>query len=275
MTDGVFNLIPSVLRARDFRLYAKSQSSKDGRRRLIDLWQNGGAAVLGHTPPNMLRELKNTASRGLYAPFPHFLENRYKKALSQLFPGRSFKLYAAPPQGLELLFNKGDAGLWRPFLDPESPFAVKENAPEILIPVLPGIQGWRGNLPLGLCVLAVKLEKEPACLGAEETLSPVLLAVAARGVYDLIAWPDRGKPVFPHIFQALKKGGGPGGTTRWLRKGIYLHLKEKMEAQKWEALFRQFLDAGFLLPPDPSQPLILPGVLSKGEETKLATLLRA
>jgi hypothetical protein len=222
----------------------------------------------------MLRELKNTASRGLYAPFPHFLEDRYKKALSQLLPGRVFKLYAAPPAGLELLFNKGDAALWRPYLDSESPFAVKEDAPEILIPVLPGIQGWRDNLPLGLCVLAFKPEKEFACLGAEETLSPVLLAVATRGVYDLIAWPNRGKPVFPRVFQALKKGGD-GGPSHWRRKGIYLHLKEKMDAQSWEALFRQFLDAGFLLPPDPSQPLIVPGVLSKGEEAKLAALLRA
>jgi hypothetical protein len=267
MTDGLLNLIPTITRARDFRLYAE-------RRRLIDLWQNGGAAVLGHTPPNMLRELKNTASRGLYAPFPHFLENRYKKALSQLLPGRCFKLYAAPPQGLELLIQKGDAALWRPYLDSESPFAVKEDAPEILIPILPGIQSWRNNLPLGLCVLAVKPEKEPAGLGSEENLPPVLLAVAARGVYDLIAWPERGKPAFPRVFQALKKGSA-GGPTRWQRKGIYLHLKEKIEAQEWEALFRQFLDAGFLLPPDPSQPLILPGILSKGEETKLAAILRA
>jgi hypothetical protein len=267
MADGLLSFIPTITRARDFRLYANG-------RRLLDLWQNGGAAVLGHTPRNMLRELKNAASRGLYAPFPHFLENRYKKALSQLLPGRSFKLYAAPPAGLESLFNKGDAALWRPYLDSESPFAVKEDAPEILILVLPGIQGWRGNLPLGLCVLAFKPEKELTGLGAEENLPPVLLAVAARGVYDLIAWPERGKPAFPRIFQALKKGRDVG-PTRWRRKGIYLSLKEKMEAQEWEALFRQFLDAGFLLPPDPSQPLILPGVLSKGEETKLAALLRA
>jgi hypothetical protein len=39
------------------------------------------------------------------------------------------------------------------------------------------------------------------------------------------------------------------------------------------ALFRHFLDNGFLLPPVPSQPLILPGVLSQGEEAKLAGVL--
>jgi hypothetical protein len=270
MADGVLNLLPPVLRARDFRLYAGVKSVKSGRLRLVDLWQNGGAAVLGHTPPNMLRELKNTASRGLYAPFPHFLENRFKKALSQLLPERGFILFAAPPPGLETLINNREAGLWRPFADPKSPFAVEDGAPGILVPVLPGIQGWRNNLPLGLCVLAVKPDKEAACLCAEENLPPVLLACAARGIYDLIAWPDRGRPAFPRIAQVFQKG-----SLRWRRKGIYLSLKKRTEAPEWEALFRQFLSAGFLLPPDPAQPLILPGVLSDGEEAKLAALLRA
>ncbi len=83
--------MPAILRARAYRLY-----TKDGRR-LIDLWLTGGAAILGHTPPNILREIKNTASRGLYSPFPHFTEGRYLKALSKLFPDRAFRLYAAPP----------------------------------------------------------------------------------------------------------------------------------------------------------------------------------
>jgi hypothetical protein len=36
-----------------------------------------------------------------------------------------------------------------------------------------------------------------------------------------------------------------------------------------------FLEKGFLLPPSPHEPLILPGMLSQGEETKLANLLSA
>jgi len=258
---SLLRLVPTILRARDFRLYTQ------GGQRLVDLWQNNGAAVLGHTPPSLLRELKNTASRGLYAPFPHFMEGRFLKALSRLFPNRSFRLYASAPASLEPLFKSGAAALWRPFLEPGAPFAAAEKPP-VLIPVLPGIQGWRNDLPLGLCVLALAAgyEENSGEFPMGEFLSPVLLAVAARGIYDLIAAKDRGKPVFPAISKALQK-------SPWQRRGIYLSLRDKPDAETWAGLFRRFLDSGFLLPPIPSHPLILPGVLSPGEEAKLAHTL--
>jgi len=252
---------PVVLRARGFRLYTQG-----GRHlRLIDLWLNGGAAVLGHTPANMLRELKNAASRGLYAPFPHFTEGRFLKALSRLFPKRCFRLYAAPPPELAALFNSGEAGLWRPFTDPASPFAAEENSP-FFVPVLPGIQLWRGNLPTGLCVVVCESEDRLAQLPPGDILPPVLLAAAARGIHDLFASPERAKPTLPRVFKALQK-------SLWKCRGIYLYPKEKPENGEWAALFNKFLEAGFLLPPIPSQPLILPGELSPGEDAKLAAML--
>ncbi|MDR2922424.1 MAG: hypothetical protein LBU85_03655 [Treponema sp.] len=269
---SLLRLVPAVLRARDFRLYTKTG-------RLVDLWQNNGAAVLGHTPPSLLKELKNTASRGLYAPFPHFLEARYHKALSRIFPGRAFRLYAAPPPELEKLAADGSASLWWPFADPASPLTVPENPP-VLIPVLPGIQTWRGGLPLGLCVLAVK---ESAAIGQDglppgglppgDCLPPILLAVAVRGIYDLLsAAPARANLNYPRIAKALKNSEG---QNFWQRSGIYLTPRQEPSQKEWAALFRRFLENGFLLPPHPSHPLILPGVLSPGEEAKLAALLPA
>ncbi|GBU28762.1 hypothetical protein R84B8_02324 [Treponema sp. R8-4-B8] len=251
--------IPTVLRARGFRLYLSNG------KRLVDLWLNGGAAVLGHTPPNILRELKNTASRGLYAPFPHFTESRYLKSLSKIFPGRVLRLYAAPPQKLSLLFNNGDAKLWRPFSNPTSPFAVTDNAP-ILIPVLPGIQLWRGGLPLGLCITAIESGNQLANLPQSDILPPVLLATATRGIYDLFAAPNRATPQLQRVEKVLKK-------SRWQQRGIYLELREKAETENWTTLFQKFMEAGFLLPPAQSFPLILPGELSDGEEAKLAAVL--
>ena len=252
-------LVPDILRARDFRLYTKAG-------RLVDLWQNNGAAVLGHTPPSLLREIKNTASRGLYAPFPHFLEERYRKALSRVFPDRAFQLYAAPPSGLETLVADESAVLWRPFADPASPLGIPENPP-ILIPVVPGIQTWRNGLPLGLCVLAVK---DDADIKSGDFLPPVLLAAAIRGIYDLISVaPARANPQYPRIAKALKSSP----QNFWQRNGIYLMPRQKPSQEEWAALFRRFLENGFLLPPLPSQPLILPGVLSPGEEAKLASLI--
>jgi len=261
----LLRLMPTVLRARDFRLYAK------GGRRLVDLWQNGGAAILGHTPPSLLRAIKNTASRGLYAPFPHFLEERYRTALSRIFPGRGFRLYAAPPLQLQTLTADHTAALWRPFLNPADPLAVPENAPPVLVPVVPGIQGWRGGLPLGLCVLAVKNGFEIGSLPPGDFLPPVLLAAAARGIYDLIAAAAEGaapraNPAYRRVDKALK-------NCRWERQGLCLILKQAPSDEEWAALFRRFLDNGFLLPPVSSHPAILPGVLSPGEEVKLAALL--
>jgi len=261
--DGGYSLlknIPNVLRARGFRLYAEKG------RRLVDLWLNGGAAILGHTPPDVLRELKNTASRGLYAPLPHFSQNRYIKALSKLFPGYNFRLYAAPPPELETLIKDGTAGLWRPFLDSNLPFAIGDGAPPLLVPVLPGIQLWRGGLPFGLCITAAKSEDGLAQLPAGDMLSPVLLAAAARGLYDILASPQRAKPVLPRTFKALK-------MSIWRRQGIYLTLNENPSLQTWESLFIRFSEAGFLIPPTPLSPLILPGELSDGEDAKLAVLI--
>jgi len=260
---SLLKLAPVVLRARDFRLYTQCG------RRLVDLWLNGGTAVLGHTPASMLRELKNTASRGLYAPFPNFLEDRFIKALSCLFPGRSFRLYSAPPPELKMFLANGTASLWRPFADIKSPLAVADNAPPILVPVMPGIQGWRNGMPLGLCVLAFNPDfSDINMLPQSDILPPVLLAVAKRGIYDLIAVKDKERRLYPKIAKALAKKG-------WRRTGIYIYPREKPAPEAWAALFRQFLDAGFLLPPVSSQPLILPGVLSAGEEAKLAAVFNA
>jgi len=255
MDNGKFICrLPTVLRARGYRLY-----TKDGRR-LTDLWLNCGAAVLGHTPANLLREIKNAAERGLYAPFPHFTEGRLIKALSLLFPDRSFRLYAAPPPEPALITEHADINLWRPYADPSDPFAVND-AP-LLVPVIPGIQNWRGGMPLGLFVAAVKngldLKLPPG-----DTLSPIVLASAARSIYDILASPQRGKPKLPRIAKALR-------NNRWRRSGIYLVLKEKSSPQEWETLFNKFLEAGFLLPPAQEQPVILPGEMSGGEEAKLA-----
>jgi hypothetical protein len=289
---SLLRLVPAVLRARDFRLYT-------GAGRLVDLWQNNGAAILGHTPPSLLRELKNTASRGLYAPLPHFFEARYCKALSRIFPGRNFRLYAAPPPELEKLAANGTAALWRPFADSAAPLRVPENPP-VLIPVVPGIQTWRAGLPLGLCVLAIKdsaSSSVPPCLcvrsfkedasipagdlslgdlSPSDFIPPVLLAVAIRGIYDLIsAAPSRANPVYPRIEKALKNSHTQTGEGQspWQRSGIYLTPRQEPSQTEWAALFSRFLENGFLLPPLSSQPLILPGVLSPGEEAKLASLL--
>jgi hypothetical protein len=259
---ALLRLIPPVLRARDYRLYTAGG-------RLLDLWQYGGRAVLGHKPAGLLRELKNSAERGLFAPFPSHLEGRFLKALAILFPGYAFEVYP----GADPLRNAlaGPQGPFRgPFPDPVLG-AVTSSAPPLWRPFaeLPPPEVFVPVLPVPLAgspwVLA---RRGPA--GGEfpcGPVSPAALAPAIRAVYDLIAAPRRG--AFPRIRRVLESEAG----EKWRLRGIYLSLREVPDDEGWEALFRRFLAGGVLIPPDREEPLILPGALSAGEEAALAALL--
>ena len=246
-------LLPPVLRARDFHLYL------EGGRRLTDLWQSGGRAILGHKPPQVLKEMKNAAERGLFTPFPHPMEGRFIRALSRLFPGRVFRLYQGEDSLCRALRTAGlsppagaEPALWRPFT----------NAPpagSLLLPVLP----W----PLAPLVLAADKSLEPR-LPPGDLIAPVLLAAAARAVYDLIAAPDRGEVRYPKVEKALAHK-----DCAWKQEGIYLRYRETVAREAWAELWKRFLEAGFLLPPRREDPLILPGTMSPGEEAKLAGLI--
>jgi len=273
-------LVPEVLRARGWRLYT-------GKGRLVDLWQYGGRAILGHNPPGLLRAFKNSAERGLYAPYPHFAEGRFHKALSTLLPGRVFRIYENEASRANALAGAGlgeaqrsftlggttIAGpvLWRPFLDAETQTAFRSTT--ILLPVLPcPFPGAPAVLALAMQNAADTAEKIPP----SQILSPITLAAATRCIYDLLAVPARGSPRFPKIDKALKN------NKTWKRQGIYLIYKDVINEQgqaakesynDYTALFTRFLEAGFLLPPTPEDPAILPGELSPGEEAKLAGLV--
>ncbi|MDR2742694.1 MAG: hypothetical protein LBB98_11165 [Treponema sp.] len=287
--------LPRIRRARGFRLY-----TEDGRR-LTDLWQYGGQAVLGHTPSRILVELKNAASRGLFAPFPGCYEGRLVKALSRLFPGRVVRLYAGdsslrralaqagydgaapfsdpafPPSmsvSVPPLSEKPSPLLWRPFLEagPGSD-SGPDAAAQILVPVLP--LPW--TCAPRILVLDKTLEAAFPASG-QDLLSPVVLAAAARSVWDLIAaLPEGAGRKFPRIRKALSK-------SPWRRRGIYLTLGHQPAGLMSEAagsadyayasLFSRFLETGFLLPPSPRSPLILPGEMSPGEEAALAACLQ-
>jgi hypothetical protein len=288
------SLLPVVLRARAFRLYTQ------GGGRLVDLWQAGGRAILGHNPAGALRELKNYAGRGLFAPLPHPQERRLARALSRLLPGRAFRFYpdqfslrsaleaadfpwpgpfpdpALPGEALSgesppAAYPAGGPALWRPFLETSAGDPPDSGARPLLVPLLP----W----PLAPWVLAL----DPALEGRfppSGPISPALLAAAARSVYDLIALgPQGGRPVFPRLNRVLYASGKGTPASPWRRRGVYLYYPPLQAPQGigpspgWEALFRRFLEAGFLIPPGPGEPLILPQTLSQGEETKLAALL--
>jgi hypothetical protein len=261
--SSLLRLLPPVLRARDFHLYTRSRREEGGR--LVDLWQGGGAAILGHRPPAVFREFKNAASRGLWNALPHPMEKRLVKALGQLFPGRSIRIYG-PGIPLSEFPVGADFFLWRPFLDEQRPLAAPEGFP-VLCPLIPSLGRVHGRISGPLILAVDPLFEKNHPLPPPELIAPAFAAALTRGVYDLIAaGPERGKCPFPKIRAVLPH-------SPWERRGIYLFPREAPGPGAWEGLFRRFLSGGFLVPPAPEDPLILPGFLSPGEEVKLAGLL--
>jgi hypothetical protein len=280
----LLRFLPRVRRARGFRLY-----TEDGRR-LTDLWQYDGRAVLGHTPSRVLGELKNAASRGLFAPFPGCYEDRLVKALSRIFPGRAVRFYASDASLRGALARAGYDGAV-PFPDPAFPPPRSASAPPLSgkpFPVLwrpfleagpGGDSGPDAEAPLMVPALPLPLAGVPRVLILDKTLeaafpvsgqdlvSPVVLAAAARSVWDLAAaLQERDVRRFPRIRKAL-------GKSPWRRRGVYLTRTIDAGEEEYAALFRRFLEKGFLLPPSPRSPLILPGEMSPGEEAALAGCL--
>jgi hypothetical protein len=250
MAGALYAAIPRIKRARGWRLYA------EGERRLVDLWQNGGAALFGHKPGALVRELKSAAERGLFAAYPSHYEERLLRGLARLFPAKTFRLYESRAEARAAAARAGIAGtlpLWRPF----SPGNREIEKSAAFLPVL----------PFSAAPAALVLEKE---LGSRfpppPPLSPFLLAGAARALCDILARPQRGGVSWPEISRAIRESG------RWRQEGIYIWRDGDGEAHAED--FSRFLAAGFLMPPELESPLILPGELSPGEARALSTLLR-
>jgi len=283
MISSPFSLVPPIRRARGYRLY-----TADGRR-LVDLWQDGGRALLGHTVPRLLNLLKDTASRGLFAPLPYpgALE-KLERTVKRLFPWGELRLYnpmggptdrwkrlgpwdkigppplpwpetvidlacselpppstAAYPLGiLWRPYAQGETDAPIPLLSPELA-ALAQRGPLVIQPVAP--VPW--PLVPSLFVISREIaDRFPPSDGG----SPLLLRSLTRVFNDLLAAPQR-PPL--HLTK----------TPVWKSRGIYLTLNTPMDDLLYQRLWKDFLDVGFLLPPDQDLPLIVPGELSPGE----------
>jgi len=258
--------VPRVGRARGFRLYDTAG------RRLVDLWQAGGGAILGHRPLRASNALKDALARGLTAPLVSPWEARLLKALAVRFPSyRAFRLHATLERALAAASRWlgrrvepadladpglgtpgcGPVGLWRPFL-PEG----GDPRPRVLVPVLPCSVG---GSPAALCFADHLAE-------ADEPSDPVpgaLLAAALRGLLDL-ARADRSDPFGPDDL---------AGAAGWERRGPY--LCPTFPEAVYPAVFRAFLARGALLSPFFPGPSILPGEASAGERRLVSSLFRS
>lgn len=227
--------LPQIRRARDYYLYDSSGN------RILDLFQDGGRAWLGHRPEGVSLQLKNTLSRGVYAPYPSPEEGKLLKALKAL----GEKVGAAEGDGWTALYLRPDhrlaAALWRP----DTPWPVRESRVEALLP-LPGLEYGQ-----------ILFEQSDAADRTGGDLpSPVLAAALNRTVWNLI-----------HALESLDKESPRPDCSgeNWAQDGGYLRWRGSEEA--YADCFRKALSRGILIAPDPERPTILPLQRSDADNT--------
>jgi hypothetical protein len=255
--------MPRIRRARGFRLY------DEAGRRYVDLYQDSGAAVLGHRGPGTVRDVKDALSRGLGSALPSVYEGRLKKLLRKLFPDYGgIALFACLHRGLAAASvflgrrigeeDVGDPALeerssaaayWRPFLDPDP------GKPDVLIPILP-----TGGMA-GLTAVCFRIrEGEQAPEG--DCLPPFVLSAVLRALSGL----ETAERAENSVTRAVDR------SADWRRRGPY--VRAMFEAGRYPEVVRGFLRAGFLLNPFFPGPSIIPGELSPGEEAGLRRLFQ-
>ena len=215
--------LPRIRRARGYYLYDASGN------RILDLFQDGGRAWLGHRPDGLSLQIKNSMSRGVYAPYPSSEEGKFLKALKAL----GEKVGAA--EGWMARYHRPahalKATLWRP----GTPWPADEKRVEVLLP-LPGLEYGQ---------ILFEISEESG--GTGDLPSPVLAAALNRTVWNLI-----------HALDALKKESSWSdcSSENWRQDGGYLYWTGKGDA--YADSFRKALSHGILISPEPALPTILP-----------------
>ena len=284
-------LLPPIRRARDYYLYTCD------RRRIIDLYRCGGAALLGYRPGRVAHAEKQRLSEGLSAALPSVYGARLQRALAQLLPAYPHvRLFAGLDAALQALAAAGwhqvvdqafvpqrsaaagEVMLWRPFLEPPQS--------ALLLPRLPYPAAYA---PQPLCCAA-----DPGPELASQTVSPLALAGAIQA---LAAWRTAAR----ERTELLRAAASPGAAARrrrtkppqrpervvpelelahattaaaaagiWLRRGPY--LTSTLDEVAYRELFGRFLDNDILIAPRPTEPTILPQTMSPGEFKLFAKL---
>jgi hypothetical protein len=251
--------LPRIKRARGYRLY------DFGGRRYLDLYQQGGGAVLGHGRAGVMKDVKNVLSRGLASSLASEHAGRFEKALRRLFPaygtvrfftcihncldavsaflGEGIGVEEIFDPGLGLAFRDQPVSYWRPFLPPGS-----EGSPEVMIPILPFT---------GAGVTAACFRSDSAdSISPSNAVPPYLLAGALRGLADLSGF-SRGDTGLERAIH---------GARGWRLTGPY--LSSLSEESGYGEIFNSFLQGGVILSPTHPGPSILPAETSP-EEARL------
>ncbi len=229
MSNKLYNMIPRIKRARDFYLYDERGD------RILDLYLDKGRAINGHRPAGLSLALKNTLSRGLYAPYPSIYHDRLMKLLQREFPGfkhqgvyRSFESYLnsdGPIGDFSDPAREDKTGkniLWRPYME------VGEECTLLKI-----------TFPFPGCDVVAVLAQDDEALPPSDAIPPYVLSGLIRSWFD---WKIRESKAEPESWNILDE------TGHWERRGPY--LTPLCSREEYDDLFRYYLDRGILISPE-------------------------
>ena len=230
---ALLSLLPPFRRARGDRLYGT------GQRHWVDLWKQDGAWLFGRRPEGAAKEWKIQLEKGLagWAPssWPARLEALVPKLLPQARAVRVFRNADRAPR----------VSVWRPWDGQEVSGSV-----------------WRLVLPTGpaqaVAVAYASSWSEP--LPEHELTSPAEAAALVRAAAEVLrlSADPRFAAANIELQNAFDRHAVATGLFR--REGVWFYPV----TDDYAGLFRIFLDAGFLLNPDPAAPGVIPR-LSDGE----------
>lgn len=246
--QALLSRLPIISRARGSRLY-----TPDGKR-WLDLYADGGRALIGHRPGGVSLRLKNEIDRGLYAPYPSHWQSRLAKALFRLFPRyNEARIFSTLERALQ---STGSSNL------PHDPLDFSLDTAEIsgatwgrpLLPSPPKSDYLFPILPLPgfdeiQCVLYAR---EHTALPPSDPISPLILASLTRACAAL-SNPEL------HV-----RGTAP---VPWEMRGPYILYSGN--TVDYPTLFETMFSRRVLIAPSPRRPSIYPQEISPGEAALL------
>ncbi len=246
LASEIFCRYGNIKRARGPFLYTEKG------KRLTDLYQENGRAILGWGGTSAWTMLKNALDRGATGSFITCFSPRLEKAVNELFLGKPRKIFIFSHKvdcvACAVSISKEKTFFWKPWAD-----NVDINNADCIIFEPP--LAWTSNI----FILAVQEDilkpNEVDSIAKTIKLASPIQAAITRSIYNLIlALQNRQEKDWFIYDQVI--------TKYWTRKGPYLY--PKISKEKYKEFLIHCLDLGIVISPIYEQPSIVPFGANKG-----------
>lgn len=248
LSQQIYKRYGPVTRARGCFLYTKKG------KRLTDLYQEDGRAILGWEGGSAFTHLKNVLSRGQTGSFICEDKSRVEKAVSTLLNSQRNVFFFSTLEHVTkaaIAVSMQNISVYKPWLTYDVDWSAVDSV--IIEPPLP----WTASV----FILAVKKECPlPEVIYSQSKVPYALQAAITRGIYNLIdALPKRTEKDF-FIYDTVL-------TKYFERRGPY--LDPKVPQEKYDDFVLHCLDNCVIINPEEGHSSIVPFGADKGVFTSL------